>query len=68
MKKVLNDEGVPSKNQDKLSSFVEYCLEHPELRFWQALRNWSKKAFILKANDYNLETGEYKQISDTFFD
>lgn len=59
---------IKTKNQEKLFSFMEYCLQHPELRFWQALRNWSGKAFILKANDYDIKTGEYKQISDTFHD
>lgn len=66
--KTRNDEGIMSKNNKLLSSFSEYCLEHPDERFWQALRNWSKKAFILKANGYKLETGEYIQISDTFYD
>lgn len=27
--------------QRTLASFVVYCLSHPQLRFWQALRNWS---------------------------
>lgn len=41
LKCVKNDEGVISANQELLESFVEYCLEHPELKFWQALINWS---------------------------
>jgi len=40
-KQVKNDEGVWSKNQKMLESFSTYCLEHPELRFWQALVNWN---------------------------
>lgn len=31
----------PTRNSEKLASFVKYCEEHPEERFWQALRNWS---------------------------
>lgn len=30
-----------SKNWDDVKSFLAYCVEHPEERFWQALRNWS---------------------------
>ena len=30
-----------SKNRKVLESFIEYCIAHPEQRFWQALRNWS---------------------------
>lgn len=29
------------KSQKLLESFTVYCVEHPELRFWQALRAWS---------------------------
>lgn len=26
--------------------FSSYCLQHPDQRFWQALRNWSGYAFV----------------------
>ena len=42
---------MENKNSKQLDSFIKYCEENPNLRFWQALRNWSGKAFILKAND-----------------
>lgn len=61
-----NDEGVESKNQKSLASFVDYCLEHPEERFWQALRNWSGNDYILKSN--NVECLKCKHIKDTFYD
>ena len=35
-----------SKNSELLQDFTKYCQEHPELRFWQALRNWSGASFI----------------------
>jgi hypothetical protein len=35
-----------NKNGEKLLDFIRYCLEHPEERFWQALRNWSGYYFI----------------------
>lgn len=31
-----------SKNQKLLESFTAYCKQYPELRFWQALNNWSE--------------------------
>ena len=38
---------MSSKNSLVLGDFVAYCLAHPELRFWQALRAWSGEQFIL---------------------
>ena len=35
-----------NKNKETLVDFIKYCLDHPELRFWQALRNWSGYWFI----------------------
>ncbi len=39
------------KSQKLLESFVTYCQENPEFRFWQALRNWSRWSFIGVSND-----------------
>lgn len=47
---VKNDEGIPSRNQQSLASFSEYCLDHPEQRFFQALRNWFGVGFIYADN------------------
>lgn len=30
-----------SKNLKLAISFLRYCLDNPDQRFWQALRNWS---------------------------
>jgi hypothetical protein len=35
-----------SKNAELLKSFVLYCEERPELRFWQALCNWAGVSFV----------------------
>ena len=35
-----------SNNEKTLASFVTYCEARPELRFWQALRNWSGFNFV----------------------
>jgi len=39
-----------TRNSKALASFVSFCKDHPDQRFWQALRNWSKFNFILGAN------------------
>ena len=39
------------KSESLLQSFVVYAQEHPEERFWQALRNWSRWSFIGVSND-----------------
>lgn len=41
MKKV-NHNIKDSKNWKLASDFMEFCLEHPELRFWQALNAWAE--------------------------
>ena len=47
-----------------LKSFVDYCLAHPQERFWQALRNWSKFNYIY-TSDYLIAGDE--TLSDTFY-
>jgi hypothetical protein len=39
-----------NRNSEVLKSFVEYCEANPDLRFWQALRNWSDYNFIYASN------------------
>jgi len=43
-----------------LKDFVDYCLLHPEQRFWQALVNWSKSHCIYKVDVNGIQ-------SDTFY-
>ena len=55
-----------SKNKKTLDSFVKYCQQHPEERFWQALRNWSGYDFIYGSDD--LVIGHAKEgLEDTFY-
>ena len=72
----LDDEGNISKNSKDLRKFVLYCLQNPEQRFWQALRNWSKANFILKSSHFDFEMFDDKwrkknkrnlDIEDTFY-
>ncbi len=39
-----------TRNSGMLKDFIKYCEEHPQERFWQALRNWSGYAFIFAKN------------------
>lgn len=45
---------IPQGNKKQLVSFIAYCLDHPNERFWQALVNWSGHSFI-----YAQKEGEY---------
>jgi hypothetical protein len=37
---------MKSRNEDLLKSFTEYCTRYPDLRFWQALRNWARWNYV----------------------
>ena len=49
-----------------LKSFVNYCLAHPQERFWQALRNWSGYNFIFGSKEYTFKIEE-SHLEDTFY-
>lgn len=64
---------MANKSLKTLARFTLYCLQHPEQRFWQALRNWARDEdsdaqFILKAKDLDLSTGQFVGIKDTFYE
>ena len=52
------------KSLKLLQEFNHYCLEHPDLRFWQSLRNWSDCNFIYKSD----ELVEDSRLKDTFYE
>jgi len=54
---------MKSKNKAVLNDFVKYCSKYPDLRFWQALRNWSNHNFIYVVDD---PSGEGDTV-DTFY-
>lgn len=60
-----------TRNSKALDSFVEYCESHPQERFWQALRNWSKWNFILGTNtpprDLVIDYTGRGLVQDTFY-
>lgn len=59
--------GTKSKNKKELMSFAEYALDHPEQRFWQALRNWSGYANIIASDKVIDWDKKVKGVVDTFY-
>lgn len=54
-----------SKSAETLADFTKYCKENPELRFWQALRNWSGYSSICT---HQLDDkGLVSEVKDTFY-
>jgi hypothetical protein len=53
------------KSKKLLDDFTKYCQERPELRFWQALRNWTVYNFIVVTDD--IENISSNTIKDTFY-
>lgn len=58
-----------TRNSKLLASFVKYCESNPELRFWQALRNWSGFPFVYVSNTTDIEIPPEINtfIKDTFY-
>ena len=52
--------------QKKVEEFYAYCKANPELRFWQALRNWSGYHFIFGSN--NIHFDDFTNLHDTYYD
>ena len=59
------------KSQKQLESFTAYCKMYPELRFWQALRNWSQYSFIYGSNhpttSFVCHESCERKLEDTFY-
>ena len=58
-------------NKELLEDFIKYCEAHPEERFWQALRNWSKADAICVERNWG-EVGDdgrftSREYVDTFY-
>jgi hypothetical protein len=51
-----------------LKSFLDFLEKHPDLRPAQALRAYLQVPFLLTAERFNPETGEYEEIKDTYYD
>jgi len=55
-------------SEEQLISLKNYIYEHPELRFWQALRNWSGYEYIIARKiKYDTDEREIIEDRDTFY-
>ena len=50
-------------NNKTKQAFINYLKEHPEERFWQAIRNFSGYDFIYRSNTLI----DHPDLQDTFF-
>lgn len=48
-------------------AFIKYLEEHPQERFWQAVRNFSNYDFILGSNSPSPKTDDWAEVHDTFY-
>jgi hypothetical protein len=56
------------KSSKQLDSFFIYCIEHPNLRFWQALLAWSGYSFIYGSVEPDLgNLPDVNSLEDTFY-
>jgi hypothetical protein len=44
-----------TRNSKVLASFIAYCQQHTEERFWQALRNWCGMNFVFVSNSHPMQ-------------
>jgi len=56
---------VKMKSLAKLNDFVDFCIAHPDMSFWQALLNWSKYNYIFGSNQ--IREDDYSDLEDTFY-
>ncbi len=54
------------KSKGLLWDFMDYCIKNPELRFWQALRNWSEYTYIYGSKK-GMDYGQFEDLEDTFY-
>lgn len=62
------------KSRKELDAFVIFCVNNPELRFWQALASWSKIAHLVAMSqfDYEMFNQDYLRknnvkLQDTYY-
>lgn len=56
---------MENKNSILLKDFVRYCEKNPDLRFWQALVNWSGFHFIYGSKEHFVRNDE--KLIDTYY-
>ena len=57
------------RSQKTKDDFIKYLEEHPNERFWQAVRNFSGYGFVLVTNEFKFVAGkgEFIDPMDTFY-
>lgn len=55
-----------TRNGAVLLEFVNYCIQHPDLRFWQALYSWAGVGFIAVTYTPPFMLGDSDELTDTF--
>ncbi len=63
---IIGKEREGMKSQLALESFTKYCEANPELRFWQALRNWSGWHGIYASDRMPTDLSDLGEITNTF--
>jgi hypothetical protein len=58
---------MTTRNSEVLKSFVEYCYANPDMRFWQALRNWVSYGFIYASNQCDALGESMDDLRDTYY-
>lgn len=56
---------MATRNSETLADFTAFCVDHPDLRFWQALRAWSGWHLVMVSNDS--DATDNPKIEDTFY-
>lgn len=61
-------EGITDEDRNGKTAldFYIYCRRNPQLRFWQALRNWSGHAFVFVSDKQKPTYENWSQSSDGF--
>ena len=54
------------RSGSELKDFTDYCVGHPDERFWQALRNWSEFEYIFASNK-TVENTYDSPVIDTYY-
>lgn len=57
---------LENKNSKALLDFIYFCQANPDLRFWQALRNWVGSNFIFLSQEA-LHYNDSVEVTDTFY-
>jgi len=55
------------RDAETKQAFIDYLVDHPEYRFWQAIRNFWGAPYVLVADEKDFKDGEFSDIYDTYY-